>query len=74
MLFRDFISRRYPKTARAGSLNVHLRPLEPADQPRLLGFVRIAHLPEHVLDRRGGLHDLILMSYDLQGEETSPVD
>jgi len=39
-----------------------------------LGFVRIAVLPEHVLDRRGQMHDLIVMTYDLHSEETSPVD
>lgn len=39
-----------------------------------LGFVRVANLPEHVLDRRGEIHDLVVMTYDLQAEETSPVD
>ncbi len=39
-----------------------------------LGFVRIATLPEHVLDRRGQMHDLIVMTYELHSEETSPVD
>lgn len=39
-----------------------------------LGFVKIAELPNHVLDRHGASHDLIIMSYDLQGQETFPVD
>lgn len=39
-----------------------------------LGFVKIAELPNHVLDRHGASHDLLIMSYDLQGQETFPVD
>lgn len=39
-----------------------------------LGFNKIAELPNHVLDRHGASHDLIIMSYDLQGQETFPVD
>lgn len=39
-----------------------------------LGFVKVAELPGHVLDRHGASHDLIIMSYELQGQETFPVD
>lgn len=39
-----------------------------------LGFVKVAELPAHVLDRHGASHDLIILSYDLQGQETFPVD
>lgn len=33
-----------------------------------MGFVRMAELPEHVLDRKNAVHDLILMVYELKGE------
>jgi len=33
-----------------------------------MGFVRIAELPDHVLDRRNEAHNLIIMAYDLKGE------
>jgi len=33
-----------------------------------IGFVKVAQLPQHVLDRHGAAHDLILMVYDLKGE------
>lgn len=33
-----------------------------------MGFVRMAELPEHVLDRKNAMHDLILMVYELKGE------
>jgi len=33
-----------------------------------IGFVRIAELPDHVLDRKNEAHNLIIMAYDLKGE------
>lgn len=33
-----------------------------------MGFVRTAVLPDHVLDRQNGMHDLVVMTYDLRGE------
>lgn len=33
-----------------------------------MGFVRVAELPEHVLDRKNEAHDLIIMAYNLKGE------
>lgn len=33
-----------------------------------MGFVHLATLPEHVLDRRNEVHDLIVMTYELKGE------
>jgi len=33
-----------------------------------LGFVRVAELPDHVLDRRNEAHNLIILAYDLKGE------
>lgn len=33
-----------------------------------LGFVRVAELPDHVLDRKNEAHNLIIFAYDLKGE------
>jgi len=30
--------------------------------------VRVAELPDHVLDRKNEAHNLIIMAYDLKGE------
>ena len=34
-----------------------------------LGFVKVCTLPQHALDLHGGLHDLVLMVYELKDEE-----
>ncbi len=39
-----------------------------------IGFVKVAQLPQHVLDRHGVAHDLILMVYDLKSEEAFAID
>ncbi len=39
-----------------------------------IGFVKVAELPEHVLDRHGAPHDLVLMVYNLKGEEAFAID
>jgi GNAT superfamily N-acetyltransferase len=39
-----------------------------------MGFIKVAQLPQHVLDRHGAAHDLILMVYDLKGEEAFAID
>lgn len=33
------------------------------------GFVKVCTLPQHALDLHGGLHDLVLMVYELKDEE-----
>ena len=39
-----------------------------------IGFVKVAELPEHVLDRHGAPHDLVLLVYNLKGEEAYAID
>ncbi len=39
-----------------------------------IGFVKVAELPQHVLDRHGAPHDLVLMVYDLKSEEAFAID
>lgn len=33
-----------------------------------IGFVRVAELPDHVLDRKNEAHNLIILAFDLKGE------
>lgn len=54
------------------TLDAEFMPEQQAAMRRFeqLGFVKIAELPGHVLDRHGAQHDLVILSCDLQGQET----